>query len=67
MLKLKKKFVTIRPKSDQAADYFDRIMLGLQSCELLETQNSSYLLKPIRARQTFWVHSKDDVNWEIEK
>ena len=67
MLKVKKKFVTIRPKTDEAEDYFDRIMLGLQSCELLESKNNLYHLKPIRARQTFWIHCKEDHNWEIEK
>lgn len=67
MLKLKKKFVTIRPKTEEAEDYFDRVMLGLQSCELLETHNNSYHLKPIRAHQAFWIDCLDDVNWEIEK
>lgn len=66
-MKLKKKFVTIRPKTEEAEDYFDRVMLGLQSCELLDTQDNSYHIKPIRARQAFWIDCKADDNWEIEK
>lgn len=66
-MKMKKKFIALRPKTAEAEDYFDRRMLGLQSCELLETKSGSYHLKPIRNSQSFWVKMIDDKNWEIEK
>lgn len=51
----------------EAEEYFERYMMGLQSCELLEQNKTAYKLKPIRAYQTFWVQMSDDKNWEIEK
>ena len=66
-MKTKKKFITIRPKTMEAEEYFERYMMGLQSCGLLEQNKTAYKLKPIRAYQTFWVQMSDDKNWEIEK
>lgn len=63
----KKKFVCIRPKTQEAVDLFEYSMLGLQSCELLETKGRLYHLKPIRANYTFWINIDNDKNWEIEK
>jgi hypothetical protein len=66
-MRTKKKFITIKPKTPEAVELFEYSMLGLQSCELLETSQNRYHLKPIKADYTFWMKLKDDDNWEIEK
>lgn len=66
-LKTKKKFVCVRPKTQEAEELFEYSMLGLQSCELLDSKEKLYLLKPIRANYTFWMNTENDQNWEIEK
>lgn len=66
-IRAKKKFVCVRPKSQEAVELFEYSMLGLQSCELLESKGKLYHLKPIRANYTFWLNVDEDVNWEIEK
>lgn len=66
-IRAKKKFVCVRPKSQEAVELFEYSMLGLQSCELLEAKGKLYHLKPIRANYTFWLNVDEDVNWEIEK
>lgn len=66
-MKTKKKFIYVKPKNEDAFEFFDRKMLGLQSCELLEEKEKMYLLKPIRTNFTFWMQKKDDENWEIDK
>jgi hypothetical protein len=66
-IKVKKKFVCIRPKTDEATNLFEYSMLGLQSCELLEAKGKQYHLKPIRANYSFWMNIENDQNWEIEK
>jgi hypothetical protein len=67
MLKQKKKFICVRPISEKAEEMFEYTMLGLQSCEVLNKDGNLYQLKPIRANFTFWLDSKNDENWEIEK
>lgn len=67
MTKVKKKFVCVRPKSEEAVDLFEYSMLGLQSCEILEKDGNVYHLKPIRADYTFYLNVNGDDNWEIEK
>lgn len=63
----KKKFVYLKPKTEEAFDFFDRKMLGLQSCELLEEKEKMYLLKPIRTNFTFWMLKDNDENWDLDK
>lgn len=67
LMKTKKKFITLKPKTSIAEEIFEYSMLGLQSCELLESTPTMYHLKPIKANYTFWINIKDDENWEIEK
>jgi len=66
-IKVKKKFVCVRPKTEEAINLFEYSMLGIQSCELLESKGKLYHLKPIRANYTFWLNTENDKNWEIEK
>lgn len=66
-MKIKRKFITIRPKTEEAQNLFEYSMLGLQSCELVEKNEEHYVLKPIRADYTFLMKIKNDLNWEIEK
>lgn len=66
-MKIKKKFITIKPKTKEAEQLFEYSMLGLQSCELIDKNEFHYILKPIRADYTFVMKIKDDENWEIEK
>jgi len=62
----RKKFVYLKPKNSQSYDYYDRVMLGLQSCEVLEDQDKMYLLKPIKSMQTFWLEKSGNDDWEFE-
>lgn len=66
MQKTRKKFVYIKPKSETSYEFYDKIMLGLQSCEVLEDNKNMYLLKPIRSMQTFWLNKFGDDDWEFE-
>ena len=66
MATTRKKFVYLKPKNEISYDYYDRVMLGLQSCEVLETNEKMYLLKPIRSMKTFWLSKDGDENWEYE-
>lgn len=63
----RKKFVYLKPRNNQSYDYYDRVMLGLQSCEVLEDTEKMYLLKPIKSMQTFWVEKSGNDDWEFEK
>ena len=64
---LRKKFVYLKPKNSTSYEYYDQVMLGLQSCEILEDNEKMYLLKPIKSMQTFWLDKSGDDNWEFEK
>jgi len=66
MATTRKKFVYLKPKNETSYDYYDRVMLGLQSCEVLETNEKMYLLKPIRSMKTFWLSKDGDENWDYE-
>lgn len=66
-MRTKKKFIAIKPKTPEAIELFEYSMLGLQSCEVLETNSSMYHLKPIKADYSFWMKQKNDENWEIDK
>ena len=66
MTTTRKKFVYLKPKNETSYDYYDRVMLGLQSCEVLETNEKMYLLKPIRSMKTFWLSKDGDENWDYE-
>jgi hypothetical protein len=63
----KKKFVYLKPKTEDSYQYYDIVMSGLQSCEVLEDTGRMYLLKPIKSMQTFWLSKTGDDNWEFEK
>jgi hypothetical protein len=67
MIKAKKKFVCVQPKSTKARQLFEYPMLGLQSCEILNRTDDIYHLKPIRANFSFFLPIKGDDDWEIEK
>ncbi len=62
----RKKFVYLKPKTKETYDYYDRVMLGLQSCEVLEDSGKMYLLKPIKSMQTFWLDKAGNADWEYE-
>lgn len=64
---IRKKFVYLKPKNSTSYDYYDREMMGLQSCEVLEDNGEMYLLKPIKSMQTFWLNKSGNENWEYEK
>ena len=66
MVSTRKKFVYLKPKNENSYDYYDRVMLGLQSCEVLDTNEKMYLLKPIKSMETFWLNKSGDENWEYE-
>jgi hypothetical protein len=63
----KKKFAYLSPKSKIGYEYYDREMLGLQSCEILEDNGKEYLLKPIKSMKMFWLNKKGNEHWEFEK
>jgi hypothetical protein len=64
---MKKKFICLKPKTEQAKHFFNHYMLGLQSCEVLEKTSQSYRLKPIRASFTFELPSSgENEDWVIE-
>lgn len=66
MTKTKKKFVYLKPKNKETYEYYDKTMMGLQSCEVLEDNGKMYLLKPIKSIQTFWLEKCGNDNWEYE-
>lgn len=66
MVGTRKKFVYLKPKNEKSYDYYDRVMLGLQSCEVLDSNEKMYLLKPIKSMETFWLSKSGDENWEYE-
>jgi hypothetical protein len=63
----KKKFVYLKPKNKRSYNYYDMVMSGLQSCEILKDEDNKYLLKPIKSMETFWVDKVGDEDWEFEK
>lgn len=63
----RKKFVYLKPKNNQSYDYYDRVMLGLQSCEVMEDNGKMYLLKPIKSMEMFWLDKNGNDDWEYEK
>lgn len=63
----KKKFVYLKPKTEESYHYYDIVMSGLQSCEVLEDNGKMYLLKPIKSMETFWLDKTGNSDWEFEK
>jgi len=64
---MKKKFIYIKPKTEDAEEFFNTKMLGLQSCELIKDQEQQYLLKPIKTNFVFWMNKSNDMNWVLDK
>ena len=65
--KIKRKFICVKPKTEEAQELFEYQMLGLQSCEIVEQTPTTFVLKPIKADFKFTMKSKNDPSWEIEK
>lgn len=63
----RKKFVYLKPRNNKSYDYYDRVMLGLQSCEVMEDDGKKYLLKPIKSMEMFWLDKNGNDDWEYEK
>jgi hypothetical protein len=61
------RIVYVKPKSDEAQDFFNFIMRKIHSCKLLEKDDDRLLVSPIQLPYKFWIQKKNDSNWELIK
>jgi hypothetical protein len=64
---MKTEFVTIKPKTEEAKEYFESFMRNLHSCRVIRRQNNKVLLNSIAGEYVFWMNEKEDQNWEVIK
>jgi hypothetical protein len=64
---MKTEFVTIKPKTEEALEYFESFMRNLHSCRVIRRQNNKVLLNSIAGEYVFWVNEKEDLNCEFIK
>lgn len=64
---MKKKFISVIPKSDIARDRFINIMDSFHSCEIKEETLDKYLLLSLNKCYTFWIQKKGNEHWEVSK
>jgi hypothetical protein len=64
---MKNEFVTIKPKTEEAEEYFEFFMRRLHSCRVIRRQNNKVLLNSIAGEYVFWMNEKEDRNWEVIK
>jgi hypothetical protein len=64
---MKTEFVTIKPKTEEAKEYFEFFMRNLHSCRVIRRQNNKVLLNSIAGEYVFWMNEKEDQNWEVIK
>jgi hypothetical protein len=64
---MKTEFVTIKPKTEEAQEYFESFMRNLHSCRVIRRQNSKVLLNSIAGEYVFWMNEKEDRNWQVIK
>lgn len=66
-MKTKTEFITIKPKSEEAKEYFNLYLRQLHSCKVIKRTDHKVLVNSIAGNYTFWVNVKGDTNWEILK
>lgn len=66
-MKSKTEFLTIKPKTEEAKDFFETYMRELHSCKVLERKDNQILLNSIAGDYVFWMNEKEDSNWEVIK
>lgn len=64
---MKTQFLCIKPKTEEAQEFFDIFMRQLHSCKVIERKNNQVLLNSIAGDYKFWMNESDDKNWEVIK
>ena len=64
-MKTKTEFLTIKPKTEEAKDFFEIYMRELHSCKVLERKDNKVLLNSIAGDYVFWMNIEGDKNWEV--
>jgi hypothetical protein len=67
MIKTKKEFVCVRPKSKKAVNRFHNMMDQLNSCVVEQRKDGKLFLASISGRYFFWIPETGDEHWEIIK
>ena len=62
---MKSQFICVKPKTEEAQEFFDIFMRQLHSCKILERQDSKMLVNSIAGDYTFWINETEDKNWEV--
>jgi len=66
-LKMKKRFVSVTPKSSKAKNRFVNIMSSLHSCEVEQETTDKFFLVSINRQYCFWIQKEGNEHWEISK
>ena len=66
-MKPKTEFITIKPKTKEAREYFELYMRELHSCKVVGRTEDKVLLNSIAGHYTFWMNEKEDAHWEVIK
>ena len=64
-MKTKTEFLTIKPKTQVAKEFFEIYMRELHSCKVLERESNRVLLNSIAGDYKFWMNIEGDKNWEV--
>ena len=64
---MKSQFLCIKPKTEEAKEFFDIFMRQLHSCKVLDRQDNQVLLNSIAGNYKFWMNIEGDKNWEVIK
>ena len=67
MIKPKKKFVNIKPKSSRAKNRFTNIMNSLHAMEIEQETDDKFFLASINRQYFTWIPKNGNEHWEIVK
>lgn len=56
--------VFLKPKSEEAKEFFEISMQKLHSCRVIKRENDKMLLKPITKDLVFWIQEHNDAHWQ---
>ena len=63
--KIKKEFICVKPRSEQAKDIFENEMSLLHSCKVVKPQHGKVFLDSISRRYSFEMFEGGDDDWEV--
>ena len=64
-MKIKKKFINIKPKSSKAKNRFSNLMSSLHAMEVEQETDDMFFLASINRQYFTWIPKSGNEHWEI--